>query len=92
MTGQMIGKVNFYDEDGFTFISGERLQSGMFTCYQEDRRKILCRVKHGSPLNQYPGEFLMDMEIDADEVSGFYGLDPEGFQILFLFGIGNRLF
>ncbi len=76
----MIGTVNYSDEEGFTFISGERLPAGMFACYHEAGKKILCRVKHGEPLNQYPQEFLLDNELDADEISGFYGLDPKDFK------------
>jgi len=76
----MIGIVNHSDEEGFTFISSERLPSGMFACYHEADRKILCRVKHAKPLNEYPQEFLMDMELSADDVSAFYGLDPLDFK------------
>jgi DNA helicase HerA-like ATPase len=76
----MIGIVNHSDEEGFTFISSERLPSGMFACYHEADRKILCRVKHAEPLNEYPQEFLMDMELSADDVSAFYGLDPQDFK------------
>jgi len=76
----MIGTVNFSDDEGFTFISGERIPKGMFVSYTEAGKKILCRVKHGEPLNQYPEEFLMDNELDADEISGFYGLDPQDFK------------
>src|SRR5574342_41401 len=76
----MIGTVNFSNEDGFTFISRERLPKGMFTCYTHSGRKVLCRVKHAEPLNRYPQEFLMDMDIEADAISGFYGLDPEDFK------------
>ncbi len=76
----MIGTVNFSDDEGFTFISCERIPKGMFVSYTDSGKKILCRVKHGEPLNQYPEEFLMDNELDADEVSGFYGLDPQDFK------------
>jgi DNA helicase HerA-like ATPase len=76
----MIGSVSHSNEDGFTFISGERLQSGTFACYHEVGKKILCRIKHSEPLNQYPKEFLMDIELDADEISEFYGLDPLDFK------------
>src|SRR5659263_773925 len=76
----MIGIVNHSDEEGFSFISGERLPGGMFACYLADERKILCRVKHGEPLKQYPQEFLLDMELSPDEVSLFYGLDPRDFK------------
>jgi DNA helicase HerA-like ATPase len=76
----MIGIVNHSDEEGFTFISSERLPSGMFACYHEADRKILCRVKHAEPLNEYPQEFLMDIELSADDVSVFYGLDPQDFK------------
>jgi DNA helicase HerA-like ATPase len=76
----MIGTVNYSDEEGFTFISSERLPAGMFACYHEAGRKILCRIKCGEPLNQYPQEFLMDGDISADEISGFYGLDPLDFK------------
>ncbi len=76
----MIGTVNFSNEEGFTFISSERLPRGMFVCYPDDGKKILCRVKNGEPLNMYPQEFLMDMNIEADDVSGFYGLDPSDFK------------
>lgn len=76
----MIGTVNYSNEEGFTFISRERLPKGMFVCYAEAGKKILSRVKHGEPLNRYPEEFLMDMSIEADEVSGFYGLDPQDFK------------
>jgi DNA helicase HerA-like ATPase len=76
----MLGTVKNSDEEGFTFISCERLPAGMFVCYNDSGKKILCRVRHAEPLNQYPLEFLMDMELDADEVSRFYGLDPEDFK------------
>ncbi len=76
----MIGTVNFSDDEGFTFISCERLPKGMFVSYTDSGKKILCRVKHGEPLNQYPQEFLLDSEQDADEISGFYGLDPQDFK------------
>lgn len=76
----MIGIVNHSDEEGFTFISGERLPAGMFACYHESERKILCRVKHGEPLNQYPQEFLMDVELSPGDVSGFFGFDPDDFK------------
>ncbi len=76
----MIGTVNFSDDEGFTFISCEQLPKGMFVSYNDAGKKILCRVKHGEPLNQYPEEFLMGMEIDADEISRFYGLDPQDFK------------
>ncbi len=76
----MIGTVNFSDDEGFTFISCERIPKGMFVSYTDSGKKILCRVKHGEPLNQYPEEFLMDNELDADEISGFYGLDPKDFK------------
>ncbi|HEY9246548.1 MAG TPA: DUF87 domain-containing protein, partial [Candidatus Methanoperedens sp.] len=76
----MLGKVNNSDDEGFTFISCERLPAGMFVCYRDEGKNILCRVKHAEPLNLYPQEFLMDMELDADEVSGFYGLDPLDFK------------
>ncbi len=76
----MIGTVNFSDEEGFTFISGERIPKGVFVVYADSGKKILCRVKHGEPIKQYPEEFLLDNELDADEVSGFYGLDPQDFK------------
>ncbi len=76
----MVGTVRSSDEEGFTFISRERLPRGMFVCYTDAGKKILCRVKCGEPLNQYPQEFLLDMNIEADEVSGFYGLDPADFK------------
>jgi DNA helicase HerA-like ATPase len=76
----MIGTVNFSDEEGFTFISPERLPKGMFVSYTDAGKKILCRVKHGEPRNQYPEEFLMDLNIEADEISRFYGLDPQDFK------------
>jgi len=76
----MLGTVNNSDEEGFTFISCERLAAGMFVCYTEEGKKILCRVKHCEPLNTYPEEFLMDLELSADDVSRFYGLDPEDFK------------
>jgi DNA helicase HerA-like ATPase len=76
----MIGTVSFSDEEGFTFISKERLPAGMFACYQEAGRNILCRVKQSEPLNQYPQEFLMDAGLSADDVSEFYGLDPQDFK------------
>ena len=41
----MIGIVNHSDEEGFSFISDERLPAGMFVCYHEEERNILCRVK-----------------------------------------------
>ncbi len=76
----MIGTVSSSDEDGFTFISCERLPRGMFISYTDAGRKVLCRVKCSEPLNRYPQEFLMDINIEADEVSGFYGLDPVDFK------------
>jgi DNA helicase HerA-like ATPase len=76
----MIGTVSFSDDEGFTFISKERLPAGMFACYQEEGRNILCRVKQSEPLNQYPQEFLMDAGLSTDEVSEFYGLDPQDFK------------
>src|SRR3972149_8555775 len=76
----MAGNVNNSDEEGFPFISCERLAAGMFVCYTEEGKKILCRVKHCEPLNTYPEEFLMDLELSADDVSRFYGLDPEDFK------------
>ena len=76
----MIGIVNHSDEEGFSFISDERLPAGMFVCYHEEERNILCRVKNGEPLKQYPQEFLLDMELSPDEVSAFYGLDPQDFK------------
>ncbi len=76
----MIGTVSSSDEDGFTFISCERLPRGMFISYTDAGKKVLCRVKCSEPLNRYPQEFLMDMNIEADEVSGFYGLDPADFK------------
>ena len=76
----MLGTVNNSNEEGFTFISKERLPAGMFVCYDEAAKKILCRVKCAEPLNQYPQEFLMDMELSADDISEFYGLDPEDFK------------
>ncbi len=76
----MIGTVSSSSEDGFTFISCERLPRGMFISYTDAGKKVLCRVKCSEPLNRYPQEFLMDMNIEADEVSGFYGLDPTDFK------------
>src|SRR3990172_10426883 len=76
----MLGTVSSSDEEGFTFISCERLPAGMFVCYDDTGKNILSRVGHAQPLNHYPQEFLMDTELDADEVSGFYGLDPEDFK------------
>ncbi|CAG1004174.1 hypothetical protein METP3_03584 [Methanosarcinales archaeon] len=76
----MIGIVNHSDEEGFSFISSERLPAGMFAFYLEGERKILCRVKYGEPLKQYPPEFLMDMEISPDDVSAFYGFDMQDFK------------
>ncbi len=76
----MLGTVNNSDEEGFKFISCERLPAGMFVCYNDAEKNILCRVGHAQPLNHYPQEFLMDMELDVDEVSRFYGLDPEDFK------------
>ena len=86
----MLGTVSNSDEEGFTFISCERLPAGMFVCYNDAGKNILCRVGHAEPLNHYPQEFLMDMELDADEVSGFYGLDPEDFRNSFyvIHGLG----
>ena len=78
----MIGIVNHSDEEGFSFISSERLPAGMFAFYLEGERKILCRVKYGEPLKQYPQEFLMDMEISPDDVSAFYGSDLQDFKYL----------
>ncbi len=76
----MIGIVNHSDEEGFTFISSARLPSGMFACYHEADRKILCRVKNAEPLKQYPQEFLMDMELSPDDVCAFYGFEPQDFK------------
>ncbi len=76
----MIGTVNFSDEEGFTFISSERIPKGMFVAYADSGKKILCRVKHGEPTKQYPEEFLLDNEVSADEISCFYGLDPQDFK------------
>ncbi len=76
----MIGTVNYSDEEGFTFISKQKLARGAFVCYLDAERKILCRVKHSEPLNQYPQDFLLDTNIEADEVSKFYGLDTEDFK------------
>lgn len=76
----MIGIVNHSDEDGFTFISARMLPAGMFACYRDEDRKVLCRVKHGEPLKHYPQEFLTDMEISPDDVSMFYGFDPQDFK------------
>ncbi|MDL5502015.1 MAG: hypothetical protein QSU88_02260, partial [Candidatus Methanoperedens sp.] len=76
----MIGIVNHSDEDGFSFISSERLPAGMFVFYLEGERKVMCRVKYGVPLKQYPQEFLMDMEISPDDVSAFYGFDLQDFK------------
>ncbi|MCE8422606.1 MAG: ATP-binding protein [Candidatus Methanoperedens sp.] len=76
----MIGTVSFSDDEGFTFISRERLPAGLFACYQEAGRNILCRVKQSEPLNRYPQEFLMDPGLSAAEVSEFYGLDPRDFK------------
>ncbi len=76
----MIGTVDFSDEEGFTFISSERIPKGMFVAYADSGKKILCRVKHGEPTKQYPQEFLLDNELDADEISSFYGLDPQDFK------------
>ncbi len=76
----MIGTVSSSSEDGFTFISCERLPRGMFISYTDAGKKVLCRVKCCEPLNRYPQEFLMDMNIEADVVSGFYGLDPTDFK------------
>ncbi len=75
----MLGTVNNSNEEGFTFISSQRLPAGMFVCYSEAGKNILCRVKNAEPLNTYPQEFLMDMELEAGDVSRFYGLDPEDF-------------
>ncbi len=76
----MIGTVNYSNEEGFTFISHERLPRGMFVSYTDAGKNVLCRVKHCEPLKQYPEDFLMDMNIDADEISRFYGLDPLDFK------------
>ena len=76
----MIGIVNHSDEEGFSFISSERLPAGMFAFYLEGERKVLCRVKYGEPLKQYPQEFLMDMELSPDDVSAFYGFDLQDFK------------
>jgi DNA helicase HerA-like ATPase len=76
----MLGTVKNSDEEGFTFISCERLPGGMFVCYGEKEKKILCRVRHAEPLNTYPQEFLMDTELEPEEVSRFYGFDPENFK------------
>ncbi|MCX9010022.1 MAG: ATP-binding protein [Candidatus Methanoperedens sp.] len=76
----MIGTVQSSGEDGFTFISHERIPRGVFVYYTDAGKKVLCRVKCGEPLKQYPQEFLMDMNIGAEEVSGFYGLDPADFK------------
>jgi len=40
----------------------------------KEKENILCRVKYGEPLKQYPPEFLMDMELSPDEVSAFTDL------------------
>src|SRR3990170_4829918 len=76
----MIGIVNHSDEDGFTFISSRTLPAGMFACYRDEGRKVLCRVKHWEPLKHYPQEFLTDMEISPDDVSMFYGFAPQDFK------------
>ncbi len=76
----MIGTVSFSDDEGFAFISSDRLPRGMFVCYEDAGKKILCRVKHAEPLNRYPEEFLMDMELEPDDIAGFYGLDPLDFK------------
>ncbi len=76
----MIGIVNNSNEEGFTFISEQRLPAGMFVCYTDADRKILCRVKHGEPLCQYPQEFLLDTEISPADVSEFFGFDPSDFK------------
>ncbi len=76
----ILGTVSDSDDNGFTFISKQRLPKGLFVTYNEEGKRILCRVMHAKPLNQYPQEFLMDINIEADEISRFYGLDPEDFK------------
>ncbi len=76
----MIGTVSSSDEDGFTFISSERLPRGMFVCYEDSGKNILCRVKYAEPLNRYPEEFLMDAGLEADDIARFCGLDPADFK------------
>ncbi len=76
----MIGTVSFSDDDGFTFISAERLPRGMFVSYADAGKKILCRVGHAEPLNRYPEEFLMDVGLEADDIAGFCGFDPQDFK------------
>ncbi|NJD77493.1 MAG: ATP-binding protein [Candidatus Methanoperedens sp.] len=76
----MIGTVSSSDDEGFTFISCERLPKGMFICYTDAGTKILCRVKHAEPLKRYPVEFLLDARLPADDVSAFYGLDTLDFK------------
>lgn len=76
----MIGRVSNSDEEGFSFISAQRLPSGMFVSYLDEGKNILCRIKHAQPLKQYPQEFLMDIEISPDDVSAFYGLDPQDYK------------
>lgn len=83
----IIGTVSNSDDNGFAFISKQRLPKGLFVTYNEEGKHILCRVMHAQPLNQYPQEFLMDMNIEADEISRFYGLDPEDFKYFLYYGI-----
>ncbi|HID27097.1 MAG TPA: ATP-binding protein [Methanosarcinales archaeon] len=78
----VIGMVKTHGKQDFTFITKKLLRTGEFVSYYDKNsdKEILCRVINTEPLKDYPTDFLLDIEVDAKDVSEFYGLDIEEFN------------
>ncbi len=76
----MIGLVLTHTREGFSFVTKHSLASGEFVCYRSGSDRVLARVTHTEPLRDYPVEFLLDPEVDAEDVALFYGLDADDYR------------
>lgn len=79
-----IGIVRGVEGNDITFIASMKLKSGDFVAYKDkwvDRdRFVLCRVRYAKSLKEYPDEFLMNSDLDPNEVLEFSGMDTEEYS------------
>lgn len=80
MSECVVGVVLTHTREGFSFITKHSFASGEFVCYRFGADRVLARVSYTEPLRDYPVEFLLDPEVDAEAVAVFYGFDTNDYR------------
>ncbi|RLG22845.1 ATP-binding protein [Methanosarcinales archaeon] len=77
----LLGRVCTFDADTFEFITRKVIPSGMFVCYYEEDKPVLCRVCECTPLNELPPELLDAESVKWEEIMEFFGFDTTNFKL-----------